>query len=680
MLRWLTLLLGPIFAKEMVELARRKRYFFNRALYGVALFVALLAVWEDNRWRLDVAGPGAIRVQAEMAEQLFLAVSGVQYGAVILFVPLFLCGVVASEREEKTLDLLLTTQMTDREIVLGKLASRVVVLVLLIFSCLPVLSLCLLMGGIDPFALALVTVASLQMILFCGAHAIYFSTVTKTPIGALVRTYWWLAVWLVGVPLAVGIPLAAILVGLPWLLRLQIVGGAACVGMFVNPVGPFVVAMVPQAYAGAEAILGEWFFPLTLVLPSAWALFLIWCAVARLRGEVTLFAAFLRRITFVARLHTRSPPRLAEAWRAFLRRETAGWAEDPLLRRAGDALVGDVANPLWQRGRRARVYDRERIIGRIQIAGWVAALFFFIVLGVCEPREMRHGEVSACFLGVTWTAVALLTTLFAATSLVGDRRRGFLDQVLVTPLTGKEIIDGTLLAVWEHMRRVSLLPVVLGGLFCLTGASTPLGVVLSLITAAQVCALFAVQAIGCALVARSVPTALGAAVVLPLVVTIGTAWLAAVLRDAAGPMLWLLTVLALFGSVVWVRRRLNLASVTACLLTVHLALACAATCWCWDTTEPEMVIAALNPAFWVAALLQEKLTYLWPRDQQGWEWPAALLAYWLALGGSIAWARWWLIRNFDRLAGRAEQPKKVPMADAAPEIREPLPAGAVVNV
>src|SRR5262249_18516511 len=101
---WLTLLLGPVFAQEMVETPRRKQYFFNRSLYGMALFVALLTIWQDYYGQLENAGPGVTRIQARMAEDLFNAVSGVQYGAVVLFVPLFLCGVVAGEREEKTLD------------------------------------------------------------------------------------------------------------------------------------------------------------------------------------------------------------------------------------------------------------------------------------------------------------------------------------------------------------------------------------------------------------------------------------------------------------------------------------------------------------------------------------------------------------------------------------------------
>ena len=117
MLRFLSVLLGPIFAKEMVEMSRRKRYYFNRVLYGLVLLFTLFVVWQEYRWRFQ-GGTMTIRVMADFAETLFHAVSSVQYGAVFLFVPLFLCGVIASEREERTLDLLFTTQLQDRQIVL----------------------------------------------------------------------------------------------------------------------------------------------------------------------------------------------------------------------------------------------------------------------------------------------------------------------------------------------------------------------------------------------------------------------------------------------------------------------------------------------------------------------------------------------------------------------------------
>src|SRR5262245_54648051 len=60
MLRILSLLMGPIFAKEMVEMARRKRYYLNRVLYGLVLLFTLLIVYKEKDQALS--GKPSIRV------------------------------------------------------------------------------------------------------------------------------------------------------------------------------------------------------------------------------------------------------------------------------------------------------------------------------------------------------------------------------------------------------------------------------------------------------------------------------------------------------------------------------------------------------------------------------------------------------------------------------------------
>ena len=47
MLGILTRLLGPMFAKEAVEMSRRKRYYFARVLYGLVLLATMFVVWSE---------------------------------------------------------------------------------------------------------------------------------------------------------------------------------------------------------------------------------------------------------------------------------------------------------------------------------------------------------------------------------------------------------------------------------------------------------------------------------------------------------------------------------------------------------------------------------------------------------------------------------------------------------
>ena len=75
MLGRIAALLGPIFAKEIIEIARRRRYYLTRALYGSVLLFVLFLVWQDNRWHLQQAGAGSLNAMARVAQELFHAVS-----------------------------------------------------------------------------------------------------------------------------------------------------------------------------------------------------------------------------------------------------------------------------------------------------------------------------------------------------------------------------------------------------------------------------------------------------------------------------------------------------------------------------------------------------------------------------------------------------------------------------
>jgi ABC-type transport system involved in multi-copper enzyme maturation permease subunit len=686
MLHVLASFFGPIFAKELIEMARRKRYYFNRLLYGFALLLALYFTWETYRWYGPARGGGAtIRAQAEMAEHFAVTVLIIQFAAVFVFVPLFLCGTIASEREEHTLDLLRTTRLCDRDIVMGKLGSRMAALLFLVLSGLPVLSLIMFFGGVDPLSLAMATAATVGALLFVGAHAIYFSAISKTPTVALVRTYWWLALELVILPYAVLLPVFAILMEfVPALAVKMIAEWILALGTCIHPVGPFVVAIVPEAHDIADAKLGEWFFPFTLVLPAGLSCLLIWLTVRSLYGDPRPLSFRIGRFDPLRWLRDRL------LWPFRRLQASLDRRREPFNKFVPGCR--EVGNPLWQRSRYARVYDRDGHIGRIQWAGWIFAWFFIFLIGVCEPRALER-EAAEVFLPIAWIAVAGLTAIFAGCSLVGDRRRGFLDQMLLTPLSAREIIDGTLLAVWQHMARLFWLPWLLGLFFALTGGSWAPGMLCSLITAALFCTLIALHGVLCSLTARTLPGALVPTFVFPLVVTLGNVLVLLVFEKAHAFVLWFGATAFLFGAVfaitagrspAWslrlrwllsaprslvtslfkpvsnsftllsalpMPRRSTTLAVSSFFVASHLVAVSVATCWLWIDEPRAFPGLAMNPAFWVGIFLERHA----PHGQLGDVCIPGVLCYWFALAVHFVWMRAWMIRNFDRLVGRTDQ-------------------------
>jgi hypothetical protein len=305
-----------------------------------------------------------------------------------------------------------------------------------------------------------------------------------------------------------------------------------------------------------------------------------------------------------------------------------------------------------------RIYDREGYIGRIQWAGWGIALFFVGLLILFDSTELEFDLTAAIFLVPMWIAIAGLIALFSATSLGSDRRRGFLDLLLLTPLEPARIIDGTLFAIWQHLRRTFWMPVVFALLFCFTGALNITGLCCSLATATLYCILLAYCGIACSLTAQSLYGALIPTFFFPLVINVAMVLLIPVLQGATGPAIWALSAALFLGSWFALRRRLTTGAVGLYLLALHLVLVSAMTCWTWNWTpyNYDFPIMAMNAFALVRGSLVRNdwpscfVRRPWLRDAP--EWFLLFPAYWLAVIINIVFVRRWLIEHFDRLAGR----------------------------
>lgn len=147
-------ILGPVLVYDVLRSARRGRFILVRWLYAIGLLLLLL--WVYAIWRTETyyyrqhTVTNEFRELAKLAEQYFIAFSIAQFCAVALLTPAYVAGAIAEEKEKKTLEFLLATDLENREIIFGKLVSRLGNLALFILTGLPVLSLMQFFGGIDP--------------------------------------------------------------------------------------------------------------------------------------------------------------------------------------------------------------------------------------------------------------------------------------------------------------------------------------------------------------------------------------------------------------------------------------------------------------------------------------------------------------------------------------------------
>src|SRR5262249_41620129 len=115
---------------------------------------------------------------------------------VLALTPALVAGVIADEKQRKTLHYLLASRFTSAEIVLGKLSVRMLYLGVLLGVSLPVLSLLVLLGGIDPFLVLLSCAATFSTAWLLAALAIWVSTIARRVREALFIAFGLECLWL----------------------------------------------------------------------------------------------------------------------------------------------------------------------------------------------------------------------------------------------------------------------------------------------------------------------------------------------------------------------------------------------------------------------------------------------------------------------------------------------------
>jgi ABC-type transport system involved in multi-copper enzyme maturation permease subunit len=184
---WLQLF-GPVLIFDMIRTGRRGRHILIRALYVLLLLLILFIVYSASLpWEnLSRFSP---RDLAEFAAGFFYIFMGIQLLAVFWLTPAYTAGAIALEKERRTLEYLLATDLRNREIVLSLFVSRLTNLALLLLAGLPVLSMLQFMGGVDPnLVLAGFAALALTMASLAGLGTLN-SLYARKPGHAIFRTY-----------------------------------------------------------------------------------------------------------------------------------------------------------------------------------------------------------------------------------------------------------------------------------------------------------------------------------------------------------------------------------------------------------------------------------------------------------------------------------------------------------
>ncbi|MHC0036614.1 ABC transporter permease [Pseudoneobacillus sp. C159] len=125
----------------------------------------------------------------DQSRDMFMILSVLQLGLVLFITPGLTAGVISSERERQTLNIMLTTTQSSTSIILSKLVSSISFLLLLIIASLPLYSIVFLFGGISPTQLLMTMGFYTFSIITFGSLGVLFSTLIRKTIVAMVTTY-----------------------------------------------------------------------------------------------------------------------------------------------------------------------------------------------------------------------------------------------------------------------------------------------------------------------------------------------------------------------------------------------------------------------------------------------------------------------------------------------------------
>jgi ABC-type transport system involved in multi-copper enzyme maturation permease subunit len=437
-------LMGPVFFSDLVRMTRRGRYFLVRCLYAGALLFMLWVIWSSRvAW---YGGSISANEMAAFAGTFFYWFMAVQFGMVIVLTPAYTAGAIAEEKDRRTLEFILATDLRDREIVMGKLASRLVNLAFVVLAGLPVLSCLQFLGGIDP-GLVLAGFAATALTMFSlAALSILCSVLVRKPRDAIILPYLFVpAYWTVS-----GLSLLLI-VSPEWAAFPSTADWTSPVTLrdvveWLNA-GNTVYALTKLAEAAGTT-------PLDQVLPGMLGRYAVFHG---LFGLVCCTWAVLRLRSVALRESSRPARRRAR-------------------RRLWDAPIGQwpmvwkevVAEPGFRLHWLGRVF-----VGALVVAGFVP---LWLILG--DPFLSQQSEarlaINAWVRGVG-TGVACLMLLGvavrAASSISGERDRQTLDSLLTSPLESADILYskwvGSILGVrwaWIWLGVIWLIGVFTGGL------------------------------------------------------------------------------------------------------------------------------------------------------------------------------------------------------------------------
>lgn len=416
---------GPAFTRQAAIAPRRVWFFAARTVFVAALFGIVLTSWQlligsqrvENLGDLAWFGAAVTRILAPL-----------QLAVAMPFSALLVASAVALEKDRKTLELLLMTNLSNSELVLGKLLAGMLTVIMVVVAALPLLMLVALLGGVSFGQIVRIETVTLASALVAGSLGSTIALWREKTFQALAITALAIVLWLVA-----GEIIATGALGQAWL------------GV---PIVNWAIALSPwrAIQAAAEPVFGTEGFAELVYGPVGWF------------AAFSAFATLVLNGIAIARVRVWNPTREIQI------ADTEDSAATNNVHRAPGKVREVWDNPVLWREICTRAYGKKVVI--VRLAYWVvmATCLGALVVTSRDAGTAGHGPTAAAQSVTALLVVSLILLNSAAvTAITSERDSRALDLLLVTDLSPKEIVFGKLLGAFYTAKEMVLLPLVAFG-------------------------------------------------------------------------------------------------------------------------------------------------------------------------------------------------------------------------
>jgi ABC-type transport system involved in multi-copper enzyme maturation permease subunit len=375
------LLENPVLQRELLTNLRMTRAFVLLFCYVALLGGVVYLAWPQQH-RIDMS-------QSENAKRLVDLFFLGQYILASLMAPSFAAGAITGEKERKSYEMLLASPLQPGAIVVGKLFAALCHLGILMICSLPIVMLCLTLGGVSPYEVFAAYFAMISTVVLFGMISLWTSGLFRRTSASLVVSY------LLILPLALGGVLA-------WNQLAQL-GQARLL---------FVVTVVPIACVSLCALMWHdacrrLLYPADLGSEGK--------EVVDLESEAReAVGLYIKRDEFPDRLF--APPKRT-------------------------SFMEEGVNPIYDKEMRSEIFAQGTLMLRVVIQiSMVLALF---VMAVCLYIWQWYAP---WYIAYVLLFNVLVGPVFSAGSVTSERERETLDLLLVTLVTPWQMLWGKLLS------------------------------------------------------------------------------------------------------------------------------------------------------------------------------------------------------------------------------------------